>query len=141
MNLKNCPKCGKLFAKKANYKLCPVCRDSEENDFEKVKDYLWDNPKASIEEVHNETGVDRDLIIKFVRDGRLIAEGIEVNFDLECKRCGDPIAKGKYCASCQRDLLKGFDPKAPDEKEKEKLEKSPNKMFTKDRIEKRNKNK
>ena len=140
MDLKNCPKCGKLFAKKTSHKLCPVCRDSEEEDFEKVKDYLWDNPNATIDEVHRETGVERETIIKFVRDDRLIAEGIEVNFDLECKRCGEPIAKGKYCASCQRDLVNGFNPNKSDKKNKKKG-KSQDKMFTKERIDKRKRNK
>ncbi len=59
----------------------------------KVKDYLWDNPGASIDEVHEETGVDREIIIKFVKEDRLIADGIDVDLLISCERCGREIKK------------------------------------------------
>ncbi|MFW6008653.1 MAG: hypothetical protein ACOCP8_05235 [archaeon] len=48
MNLKNCPQCGKLFNKIGNNKICQVCQRGIENDFEKVKKYLWDNHNATM---------------------------------------------------------------------------------------------
>jgi len=108
MKLKNCVKCGKLFSPQAGEKVCPVCRKEEENGFEKVKNYLWDNPHATIDEVHEETGVEKDTIMKFVKDERLIAEGINVDWKHECERCGKAISHGRFCASCQKELLDGF---------------------------------
>ena len=143
LNLKNCPRCGKLFAKKGPHKLCPVCRKEEESQFEKVKEYLWDNPNASIEEVHDETGVEKDLIMKFVREGRLIAEGIDVDILLECERCGASIKEGRFCQDCQQELMDGLDPdKKKKKKKKQKKEnKSDDKMFLADRVKKRKKRK
>ncbi len=135
MNLKNCTKCGKLFAPQAKEKVCPVCRKEEENEFKKVKEYLWDNPKATIEEVHEETGVERDTIVKFVKEDRLIAEGIEIDWDMECERCGKPISHGRFCESCQNELLSGLG--GDDKKENEVKYKG--KMYTSDRIKKHDK--
>ncbi len=142
MDLRNCPHCGKLFAYDGSYKLCNVCRNDEEEDFQKVKNYLWDNPNATIEEVHIETDVKREMIIKFVHDGRLLADGINFNFMLECDRCGKSIVSGKYCSKCQQDLINGFSKTAKRSKENDKEKKNDktikDRMFTTERIKKRN---
>ncbi|MFW6028863.1 MAG: flagellar protein [Halanaerobiales bacterium] len=140
MKLKNCVKCGKLFSPQAGEKVCPVCRKEEENEFEMVKEYLWDNPKATIEEVHEETGVERDTIMKFVKEDRLIAEGIDVDWENECERCGKPISHGKYCLECQQELINGFNDKSSEEKKKEIDIKKKGKMYTADRLQKKDDN-
>lgn len=139
MKLRNCIKCGKLFAPKTGEKICPVCRQEEESDFEKVKDFLWDNPKATIEKVHEETGVERDTIMKFVKEDRLIAEGIDVDWDHECERCGKAISHGRFCASCQRELINGLGGGSSAEEEKDDKAKKQDikyrgKMYTSERI-------
>ena len=133
MKLKNCVKCGKLFAPQTGEKVCPVCRQEEESEFQKVKEYLWDNPKASIEKVHEDTGVPRDTIMKFVKDERLIAEGIEVDWEHECERCGKPISHGRFCVSCQRELIDKFSDD-PSKKKKDKKGPKKEKMYTADRF-------
>ncbi|ACL70466.1 TIGR03826 family flagellar region protein [Halothermothrix orenii] len=141
MNLKNCPKCGKLFAVQGSEKICPVCKKEEEDDFQKVKEYLWDNPGATIEEVHEETGVERETIIKFVKEDRLIAEGLDLEILLECERCGDPITHGRFCEKCQQELVEGLSP-TPRKKKKprKKTKRTRDKMFIADRVVKRKKN-
>lgn len=143
MELKNCKKCGKLFSPQANEKVCPVCRDEEEEKFKKVKEYLWDNPNASVEEVHEATGVEEELIIKFVKEDRLIAEGIDVDIMLECERCGTQISSGRFCESCKQELVSGLsgdDKKEKKDKDKKKKKKD-QQMYTKDRINRRKKDK
>jgi len=132
MDIRNCPHCGKLFAFNGKSKLCPVCCNSEEDDFLKVKDFLWDHPNASIEEVHVATDVERDLIIKFVRDGRLLAEGIDFEFMVECERCGQPIISGRFCAKCQQDLIDGFSSSKSNKQKDDKNDKksTSDRMFT-----------
>ncbi|MFW6386512.1 MAG: TIGR03826 family flagellar region protein [Bacillota bacterium] len=141
--IKNCPKCGKLFSYDGVSKLCEVCREEEETKFQKVKEYLWDNPNATIEEVHEETGVERERIIKFIREDRLIAEGLEITFELECERCGTPIQSGRFCERCKQDLVDGFTSDGKDKKKKKKKKKQDpevkkkGKMYTSDRIRRR----
>lgn len=117
MNLKNCPHCGKVFADNSSHKICPTCRQQEEENFMKVKEYLWDNPGATIDEVSQETGVERELIVKFVKEDRLSAEGIDFDFSLECERCGISITHGHYCKKCQQKLVEGFS--GSDQKQKQ----------------------
>ncbi|MBF8437850.1 flagellar protein [Halanaerobiaceae bacterium Z-7014] len=141
MELRNCKECGKLFSPVASEDRCHVCRDDEEVQYQKVKDYLWDNPGATIDEVHEETGVDKDTIIQFVKDDRLIADGIDANFFVQCERCGKEIEKGRYCNSCKNELVDGLT-KGIAKKKKEidkKSGKKDQKMYTSDRIRKRKK--
>ncbi|MFP4662668.1 MAG: flagellar protein [Halanaerobiales bacterium] len=141
MDLRNCPQCGKLFAYDGRNKVCQVCRNNEESDYEKVKEYLWDNPNASIEKVHLETEVERELIIKFIRDGRLVAEGINVEMLIECERCGKPIITGRFCPKCKQALIDGFKPSDSKKKEKREKEARDDKMFIVDRVKKREQDK
>jgi len=139
MELKNCKECGKLFSPVAGEKRCHVCREDEDVMYQKVKDYLWDNPGASIDEVHEETEVDREIIIKFVKEDRLIADGIDVDLLISCERCGREIEKGRYCNSCKNELVDGLS-KGIAKKKKEidkKSGKKDQKMYTSDRIKKR----
>lgn len=137
MDLRNCSRCGKLFAYTGATRVCHVCRKTEEDDFKKVKDYLWDHPRATIEMVHEETGVERELIIKFIKEERLIAEGVTIDFDLECERCGATIKKGRFCSKCQDELVKGFTKKI-DSSDQEKREVR-DRMFITERLKKKNK--
>lgn len=141
MDLRNCPHCGKIFSYDGTSKVCNVCRNNEESDFQKVKDYLWDNPNATIEEVHTETEVERELIIKFVREGRLLSEGIDFDFMVECERCGLPIPSGRFCNKCQQELLNGFssNKKKKTDKEDKPAKNANDKMFIANRVKDRNK--
>lgn len=56
MNLRNCPQCGKLFVYNIR-NLCPECIKKDEKDFGCVRDYLYNHPRATIEEISEETGV------------------------------------------------------------------------------------
>ena len=138
MELKNCKECGKLFSPSAGEDHCHVCRDDEEIDYQKVKDYLWDNPGASIDEVHEETGVEKETIIQFVKEGRLISDGIDASFLVQCERCGKEIEKGRYCSTCKNELVDGLTKGiAKKNKEQKKSQKSDQKMYTSDRTRRR----
>lgn len=122
-NLSNCKRCGKLFVK-MNKAICPECLEQEEEDFEKVKKYLDDNPTATINQVSRETEVSEKMIRKFIEEGRLLTTkyaGISVS----CKRCGKDINEGRYCDACQAELQnqmeaakKGEDPEEAPKKPK-----------------------
>ncbi|MGP3779851.1 flagellar protein [Halanaerobium saccharolyticum] len=134
MDLINCRECGKLFSS-SGQKVCPDCRQSEEEKFQLVKEYLWENPNSTVKKVSAETGVEEELIIKFMREERLASEGLVVDYSLKCKRCGTEIKSGLFCKSCRTKMISGFNQSDdPAEERKSKSEK----MFLKDRF-KRNK--
>ena len=138
MELRNCEKCGQLFTYDGIHKVCPNCREEEEDNFKKVKDYLWEHPNSSIEKVSEETGVEKDIIIKFVKEDRLASEGLDIKAEVKCERCGASISQGTLCNRCRKELIDGLSPKAKDKSKKKKKSKKDD-MFLKDRVKKRKK--
>lgn len=135
MELINCRECGKLFSS-AGQKVCPDCRQSEEEKFELVKNYLWDNPNSTVKKVAEETGVEEDIIIKFMREDRLAAEGLLVDYTLKCKRCGAEIKTGLFCDNCRSKMINDF--KQSDQTSGKEEKKESQEMFLKDRFKRNN---
>lgn len=106
MELKNCKQCGRTFGSVDGEELCKKCTSATlEEDFKKVRDYLYDNPGATIESVHEETGVEKAVIVKFLRQERIeIVE--DENSLLRCQRCSISIKTGKYCDKCKLEIDK-----------------------------------
>lgn len=104
MNVRNCTRCGRIY-NYDGFKICPTCRRGDEEDFQKVKDYLYENPGANIQEVHEATEIESSKIIDFLREGRLeIGDGS--NLILECEKCGTSIRTGRFCDRCASGLQK-----------------------------------
>jgi len=102
MNVKNCITCGKIY-NYDGFKICQNCRRNNENDFVKLKEYLYKNPGADISEVHEATEVDTKKIIEFLKEGRLEITG-GGNLVLECESCGVSITTGRFCDKCTAEL-------------------------------------
>lgn len=133
MNLINCQECSKVFAS-AGSKICPACRQSEEEKFELVKDYLWEQPNSTVKAVSEATGVEEEMIIKFIKANRLQSEGLTIDYSLKCKSCGTAIDAGVYCDSCRNKLVNDFKAEeSPKEKKKSRGKRS-EKMFLSDRF-------
>lgn len=106
MDLRNCIKCGRVFAYQG-FEVCSRCLDDEEADFKKVKEYLYDYPGATVIEVSEETGVSEKKILRYLREGRIeIRE--EDNLLLDCERCGRAIRSGRFCDECIAKMQKEF---------------------------------
>ena len=101
--LRNCPRCGKVFAY-AYSPICNRCLKIEEEEFKLVKDYLYDNPGASMSEVSEVTGVSVDKIMRFLREERLEIDSDSSNMILECESCGRPVRSGRYCEECKNSI-------------------------------------
>ena len=104
---RNCRRCGRIF----NYigsPICPLCKEQDEDDFKRIKDYLYDNPKASITLVSTDLDISMEKIKRFLKDGRLEIADEEGNMVLECENCGRSIKSGRYCPDCERTLASGF---------------------------------
>lgn len=116
-DLKNCPQCGRVFASQGS-RLCRKCMDQLDEEFVIVRQYVRKHPGADIMEVSQATGVKEELILQFLREGRLISRGFVSS--LQCERCSAKITSGRFCFACLKDLdqqLQGVMPKAA-EKEK-----------------------
>lgn len=102
MEVRNCPNCGRLF-NFVRTDLCPVCIKEAEEEFQKVRSYLRDNPKITIIELAEETGVEEDRIIQWIREGRLESRGFK-EMPLKCERCGVGIYSGTLCDKCSNNV-------------------------------------
>lgn len=131
--IRNCPRCGKIFSY-IGRPICNKCIDIEENEFKIVKEYIYDNPGATISEVSQETEVSVEKIMRFLREERLEIKSENSNLILECERCGRAINSGRFCEDCKNDITRdfkkefGLDRKAPVPRSQEKTEKE--KMYT-----------
>lgn len=102
MNVRSCERCRRLFQYRGN-SICPDCAQELDNLFNKVKNYLYDNPGASMEAVCEETGAERAQIVRWLREGRLVSDDRHAAL-LTCVTCGEPIRTGQYCDKCKNDL-------------------------------------
>ena len=101
-----CDECGRLFSFLARG-TCGDCLERMERDFQAVRDYLREHPRARVAEVACATGVAEDLIHRFLREGRLEQAAAPADA-LACEVCGAAIAVGRHCAPCRDRLIKGF---------------------------------
>lgn len=103
--ISNCPRCGSLFMKTSFRDVCENCYKEEENLYEKVYKFLRkrENRAATISRVVEATGVDEELIYKWVRKGRL-QPAVFPNMGYPCDNCGKIITKGKLCSDCADQL-------------------------------------
>ena len=99
MDVRNCPRCGKMFNSVAGKSICDNCEKQEEEDFKKVKEFVDENGEATLDMIVKGTEVSLKRISKFIREGRLeISRGLSDAF--RCESCGAPIKTGKYCEKC-----------------------------------------
>lgn len=106
MNVRNCTRCGKIYAYDG-FNICLNCRKDDEEDFKKIKEFLDENPGANISEVSDGTGVDSKKIMEFLRQGRLEIKD-EHNILLTCERCGSSIKTGRFCEKCTLEMQREF---------------------------------
>ena len=131
--IRNCPRCGKIFTY-IGRPICSRCIDTEESEFKVVKEYIYDNPGATISEVSQETEVSIEKIMRFLREERLEITSENSNLLLECEKCGRAINSGRFCENCKGQINKdfkrefGLDRKEPELRPQSKAERD--KMYT-----------
>ena len=141
MSLKYCPECDKLYAENP-VGICLACQQAEEPMAALVADYLRERQRASIEEVHQATGVKHKTILRMIRAGRISSEhGFSVFFN--CETCGAPIPDGRFCEPCSRKMSGQLQEKAREIAEEAKpapraepSSRAGSRMFTRDGFDK-----
>lgn len=111
--IKNCPSCGNFFNYTGIRETCVPCAQKEEKIFEEVYRFLRkrENRAATVEQIVKATGVDEDLLYRWVRRGRL-QPTLFPNLGYPCDKCGGLTTKGNICESCIDELqndLKQFE--------------------------------
>ncbi|MEH7235781.1 TIGR03826 family flagellar region protein [Bacillus sp. JJ1562] len=103
--LLNCPNCGSLFVKTNLRDVCEKCYKEEEIAFETVYKFIRkrENRTATIYEAAEGTGVDEELIIKFIRTGKLKLAQFP-NLGYPCRKCRTIIRDGVLCDDCSKEL-------------------------------------
>lgn len=101
--LKNCPVCGKVFVKVVK-NLCPACVEAEEREFMEARDYIKDNPGASVETITAVTGVEEKKILRWLREGRIEYTNADGRMRPICRSCGATINVGDLCSKCAKEL-------------------------------------
>jgi len=123
MPIANCARCGRIF-NKTRREICRECVLEEDKAFELVRSYLRKHRNATMAEVTETTGVDVEVIIGLIRDGRLILRD-NPNMSYSCERCGKPTQVGRYCAACTKELSSSLSAASADlrHKAEEKIDK------------------
>ncbi|APH03572.1 TIGR03826 family flagellar region protein [Bacillus weihaiensis] len=108
--LANCPKCNALFVQTQFRTVCDACYKLEEKKYEIVYQFLRkrENRKAMLHEVVEATEVDQELILKFIRQGRIQLSNFP-NLGYPCEKCGKVIREERLCESCKKDIHKQLD--------------------------------
>jgi Zn finger protein HypA/HybF involved in hydrogenase expression len=97
----NCKFCGKVFD---SFNLSKTCKHCEENMgayFEKIKEYLADNPGATTSDTCVDLGLSAAIVSFFIKEERLIAKSLNGKLVLKCQSCGKPIETGQLCFNCK----------------------------------------
>lgn len=104
LELSNCDHCGEVFAKGIR-DICPSCHKLEEADFKTVYHFLMkrQNREATLPEIVEATGVEKDLIVKFIKQNRLRTSQFPM-LAYDCEKCGADITKGRICEKCSSDI-------------------------------------
>lgn len=129
-DIRNCKECGRVFQYNGLSKICPRCQQKDEENFKMVKEYIYDNPGATMIDITEDTGVPEEKVLRYLREGRLeISGGEETVFFLECERCGKGISTGRFCDECAREMEKNLKG-ALGKKSKSDVSKSKTRMYT-----------
>ena len=132
MDVRNCRVCGRLFNYLSGPNICQPCRDEAEKKFGNTKDFIRENPGATIGEIAEACEVSQQQIHQWIREERLQFSD-DSPIGIACEKCGANIKTGRFCEKCKTtmaSLLEDFIRKPKLEPEKPKKTGKPNdKMF------------
>lgn len=103
--IRNCPSCGEFFSYTGVRDVCYKCYLKEEEMYQIVYRFLRkrENRAATVDRIVEATGVERELLYKWVRKGRL-HPAVFPNLGYPCDNCGRLTKKGKLCERCVEEL-------------------------------------
>ena len=102
MNLVNCPRCNKLYAKTIR-DICNNCHTQLEKDYERCVQYIRENKGVNIQELSDVTEISVKQIARWIREGRISLFNAP-NMSYPCESCGTLLREGHLCDSCRSRL-------------------------------------
>lgn len=103
MEVKACKSCGRLFNYITGPARCPVCMELLEKKFQQVKEYIWSNKTASLQQISEDNDVSINQLRQWVREERLSFSD-DSPVGMECEICGATIKTGRFCNNCKGKL-------------------------------------
>lgn len=107
MDVRNCKGCSRLFNYLGGPQMCPECTRALDIKFEEVREYVYDNPGAGMQQVSEAMDVSIQQIKHWIREERL-AFSDQAQVGLECENCGAMIRTGRFCPECKNKYANGF---------------------------------
>lgn len=107
MDVRNCKGCSRLFNYIGGQVLCPECIKDLDVKFDEVRDYVYDHPRAPIQQVAEENDVSIAQIKRWIREERL-AFSDDAQVGLECEGCGKMVKTGRFCETCKAKYINDF---------------------------------
>lgn len=123
-DLVHCANCDKIMVANQFRDICEDCYKEEEKKFETVHKYMRkrENRAATMEQIVEATDVSDELILKFIKNGRIQVKQFP-NLGYPCDKCGAIIQTGKLCENCAAELRKEIALHENEELRKEELRK------------------
>ncbi|MBO6132832.1 MAG: flagellar protein [Lachnospiraceae bacterium] len=103
MDVRNCRKCGRIFNYTGSSRICPQCLEKQEEEFQKVKLYIRENPSTTVIQTAEACEVEVNQIKEWLRQERLTLSSSDSS-ELVCEMCGTPILSGRYCDKCRNQV-------------------------------------
>ncbi len=107
-DLHYCKVCGRVFSYPGfGPDVCPQCRQRDQEEFDKVREYLSTHEHSSVQQTSLDTGIPVRKLYRWIHEERLYFKN-DGTSGLFCEICGQPINTGRYCSRCKAKLkLKG----------------------------------
>ena len=141
MTIMQCKTCRKPFQSFGSL-LCADCLIKIEHDFVAVRDYIYENRDSKIDKIIEDTGVEKSVILQFLKEGRLKLDSPDEAGLLLCETCKEPINSGRMCTSCKakaaaemiRSSVSHTEPKEPQKNAQKNAQKNQSKNSQKDNV-------
>lgn len=122
MDVRTCRGCGRLFNYIGGAPFCPACREEQEKKFTVVKEYIRNNPRATMTQISEENDVSIMQIERWIREERLVFSD-DSPIGIDCESCGATIKSGRFCPQCKDNIQRGLGSMYKDKEPEQRMKK------------------
>ena len=106
MEVRQCEFC-RMPYQSLGSRICNDCLAKLDEEFIMIREYLYENEGAGMEEVAEATGVPKKSIMYLLKEERLTVGSDDGDGGglLTCESCKRPIRTGRMCGSCKNQVI------------------------------------